>query len=246
MAAEGHEHSILYAPVNAAFDGAVRLLGLEERYGALDVPDHVVMSFFVVAVMAALFIPMSRSLRLDRPGYFQQLLELIVEKLSQMLDDIIGEGAARRYLPLIGSFAVFIFLCNFAGSFFFLQPPTQNTNVTFALSITAWVIYHLMGFREHGLPYLKQFLGPVPSIWLMPLMLPLEIISHSARALSLGLRLYGNIFGEHLALGIFVGLVPFLVPLPLMALGLFAAFVQTFIFIILTTIYIAGAEASEH
>ena len=83
-------------------------------------------------------------------------------------------------------------------------------------------------------------------MWLWPLLLPIELISHAARALSLGLRLYGNIFGEHVAVGIFAGLIPFLVPLPLMALGLFAAFIQTFIFIMLTTLYIAGAEAEEH
>ena len=95
--------------------------------------------------------------------------------------------------------------------------------------------------------YFKQLLGPgPPPWWLWPMMIPLEIVTHLARVVSLGVRLFGNIFGEHLAVGVFFGLVPFLVPLPLMALSLFAAFIQTFIFIMLVTIYIAGAEASEH
>ncbi len=246
MAAEAH-HSILYRPVNAAWERIAAATGIESRFGPSEVPDHVVMALFVLALIAALVVPLRFRLRRSEPGWFQQLFELIVGGLSNLLDDVIGEGAARRFLPLIGSFAVFIFLCNFLGQIFFLQPPTQSPYVTFALSITAWAFYHLMGLRAHGIGYLKQFLGPgPPPMWLWPLMVPLEILTHAARVLSLGIRLFGNIFGEHIAAGVFFGLIPFLVPLPLMALGLFAAFIQTFIFIMLTTVYIAGAEASEH
>ncbi len=243
MAAEGH--SVLYQPANALWQGAVSAVGLEDRLGRVEIPDHVVMVLLVLVLCALVFVPLSRSLRRDRPGKLQQLLELVFEGLHNTVEDVIGHGAGKRYLPLIATFAVFIFLSNLAGAFFFLQPPTQSVNTTFALSITACVLYHLIGLRHHGLPYLKQFLGPVPW-WLWPLMLPIELITHAARVLSLGLRLYGNIFGEHLVLGIVAGLVPFLLPLPLMALGLFAAFMQTFIFVILTTTYIAGAEASAH
>ncbi len=245
MAAGGEEqHSVFYKPFNAAFDKAVDVLGLQERFGHTDVPEHVVMSFVVCAAIAALTIPLSRSLKRESPGWFQQTAEIFVGSLRNLLDDIIGEGGARRFMPFIGTFAVFIFLSNFAGHFFFLQPPTQNTNVTFALSITAWICYHIMGLRKHGFSYFKQFLGPEP--WLIPLMLPIEIVSHFARCLSLGMRLFGNIFGEHVAVGVFFSLVPAFLPLPLMALGLLAAFVQTFIFVILTTMYIAGAESSDH
>lgn len=246
MAAEG-EHSVLYEPVNRVWEGIASATGIEERFGHISVPDHVVMAIFVLFVSALVFIPLSRTLKRDKPGKFQQMMELLFEGLYNMIEDLVGHGAGRRFLPLIGSFAVFIFLSNLTGGIFFLQPPTQNPNTTFALSVIAVVIYHLMGLRAHGLGYFKQFLGPgPPPVWLWPLMLPIELISHAARVLSLGLRLYGNIFGEHVALGIFVGLVPFLVPLPLMALGLFAGTIQTFIFIILTTLYIAGAEAEEH
>lgn len=245
MAAGGEEqHSIFYKPFNAAFDTVVDALGMQERFGHVDVPEHVVMSIVVCVTIAAVAIPLSRSLKRDSPGHFQQVMEVFVGSLANMLDDLIGEGGARRFLPFIGTFAVFIFLSNLAGQFFFLQPPTQNTNVTFALSITAWVCYHIMGLRKHGLAYFKQFLGPVP--WLIPLMLPIEIVSHFARCLSLGMRLFGNIFGEHVAVGVFFSLVPAFLPLPLMALGLLAACIQTFIFVILTTSYIAGAESSDH
>jgi F-type H+-transporting ATPase subunit a len=220
------------------------VLGLEARLGDVHVPDHVCMALFVMLLCAAVFIPMRRSFSLENPSKFQQLLELLVQGLRGLLEDIIGHGAGRRYLPIIGSFAVFIFLSNFSGQFFFLQPPTGNPNTTFALSLSAFAYYHFAGLRAHGLSYFKQFLGPVPALF--PLFIPLEIISHLARAVSLGLRLFGNIFGEHLAAGVFFALVPFVVPFPLMALGIFGSLLQTFIFVMLTTVYIAGAEASEH
>ncbi len=245
MAAGGEEqHSIFYKPVNAVFDTVVDALGMQDRFGHTDVPEHVVMSLAVMVSIAAVCIPLSRSLKRDEPGWFQQIAELFVGSLRNLLDDVIGEGGAKRFLPFIGTFAVFIFLSNMAGQFFFLQPPTQNTNVTFALAITSWVCYHIMGLRKHGLAYFKQFLGPVP--WLIPLMLPIEIVSHFARCLSLGMRLFGNIFGEHVAVGVFFSLIPLFLPLPLMALGLLASTIQTFIFVILTASYIAGAESSDH
>lgn len=244
MASE-ETHSILYKPVNAVWDRVAAATGLEERIP--EIPEHVVMAFFVVFLVALLTIPLRSRLRKRDPGWFQQLMELVTQSLSNMLEDIIGHGAGRRFLPLIGGFALFIFLSNFIGQFFFLQPPTQNVNTTFTLAIFACVFYHFMGLRQHGIGYFKQFLGPgPPPAWMWPLMVPLEIVSHLARVLSLGVRLFGNIFGEHMAAGIFFALVPFLVPLPLMALGVFASFMQTFIFIVLTTVYIAGAEAEEH
>jgi F-type H+-transporting ATPase subunit a len=243
-AAEGHAQSIFYGPVNRVWDALASRIGIEGRFGPTDVPEHVVMSLVVLAAVCVMVVPLRARLRPNDPGWFQQFAEVVVQSLSNLLDDVIGEGASRRYLPMIGTFAVFIFLSNLAGQFFFLQPPTQNTNTTFALSITACLFYHWNGVRSHGFGYLKQFLGPVP--WLIPLMLPLEIVTHIARVFSLGIRLFGNIFGEHTAASIFFGLVPFLLPLPLMALGLFASFIQMFIFVMLTTIYIAGAEAEAH
>lgn len=235
-----HAVSIFYEPVNWLWDRIGPPLGL----GHLEVPDHVVMSLVVLGIISALVIPLRARLSRENPGPFQQILETVVEALANMIDDVVGEGAARKYLPFIGAFAFFIFIANLTGQFFFLQPPTQTIWVTLALALVSFLFYHAVGFREHGFAYLKQFLGPVP--WLIPLMLPIELISHFARVLSLSIRLYGNIFGEHLAVGIFFGLVPFLLPLPLMALGLLAAVIQTFIFIILSTLYIAGAEAEAH
>ena len=242
MATEEH-HSYLYEPVNRIWHWGVETVGFGERLGDVEVPDHVVMGLFVVGVVAAIFIPLRSRLSLDEPSKLQQMLELFVQGLSGLMEDVIGPGASRRFMPMVGALGVFIFLSNINGLFFFLQPPTANTNTTFALAITAWVYYHLVGIKKHGLAYFKQFLGPIPAMFL--LFIPLEIVSHSARVLSLGLRLFGNIYGEHSVANVFF-MIPLLVPFPMMALGLFGAALQTFIFCMLTIVYIAGAEASEH
>ena len=236
-------HSVFHGPVNSVWHWSLETTGLDARFGEIEVPDHVVMGLFIVAVVAAAVIPLRSRLSLDRPGKLQQMLELFVETFAGLMEEVIGPGAAKRFMPFIGALGVFIFLSNMSGLFFFLQPPTANTNTTFALAITAWCYYHLQGLRKHGLAYFKQFLGPIPAMFL--LFIPLELISHFARVLSLGLRLFGNIFGEHTATSVFF-LIPFIVPFPMMALGIFGGTLQAFVFCMLTIVYIAGAEATEH
>lgn len=208
-------------------------------------PDHVVMAMLAVAIIAAILIPVGRRLSVDRPGKLQQSLELLMTGLEDLVEEVVGHGTGRRFLPFILSLAFFIFVCNIFGLFYFLQPPTQVTSTTFALSITAFLFYNVVGVRSNGLfNYLKHFAGPLPL--LAPLMVPIEIISHLARILSLALRLFGNIFGEHTAKGIFVAIFPFLLPWPMMALGIFGSLLQAFIFIMLTMAYLNGAVAEEH
>lgn len=255
-AAESSEHevhSIVYGPVNAVWDWFVHATGLDSvGWVGAHVPDHVAMSLFVMVLCAALFIPMRFVLKRDRPGKFQQMLEILVEGLDSLLDEVVGHGASRRYMHFIGALAVFILFSNLCGLFFFLQPPTQNVNVTFALSITAFLYYNWAGLKTHGLAYFKQFVGPVgglPVLMAVPfglLFLVIEPISHAVRALSLSVRLFGNIFGEHTVASQFFEIAPIVVPIPVMLLGLFAAMLQAFIFIMLTMVYLAGAEATDH
>ncbi|HEY0141419.1 MAG TPA: F0F1 ATP synthase subunit A [Thermoanaerobaculia bacterium] len=228
-----HEHSILYEPFNKlwrlAFD--------------FDVPDHVIMALLVLLISCIVFPLVSRKISKDNPSGFQQFLELIVGGLKGLLNDIVGPHS-ERFLYIVGAFAVFIFISNIMGLFFFLQPPTGNVNTTFALSLTAFLYYNWQGIKTQGLGhYLAHFAGPVPL--LAPLMFPIELIGHFARILSLGMRLFGNIFGEHTATGMFMGMLPFIVPWPMMGLGIFGSFLQTFVFIMLTMVYIGGAVATE-
>ncbi|MFL6246510.1 MAG: F0F1 ATP synthase subunit A [Thermoanaerobaculia bacterium] len=229
-----HEHSILYEPFNAI---AKPILGFV-------VPDHVIMALLVLLISCIVFPLASRRFSKDNPGGFQQFLEIVVSGLKALLEDIIGHGASHKFLYIIGGFASFIFVSNLFGLFFFLQPPTGNPNTTFGLGLTAFLYYNYQGIKTQGLGhYLKHFMGPMPL--LAPLMLPIELIGHFARILSLGMRLFGNIFGEHTATGIFMGMLPFVLPWPMMGLGIFGAFLQTFVFIMLTMVYIGGAVAAE-
>lgn len=229
-----HETSIIYGPVNY----------LLKKFG-LYAPDHVLMGILVLLICSIIFPLMARNISRDDPGPFQLFMEWLIGGLKSLLEDIIGHDASKRFLPIITALTVFIFMSNIFGIFFFLQPPTGNTNTTFALSIVAFLYYNWIGIREQGpVNYLKHFMGPV--LWLAPLMFFIEIIGHFARILSLAIRLFGNIFGEHTATGIFMGLVPFVIPWPMMGLGIFGSVLQTFIFIMLTMVYIGGAVATDH
>lgn len=231
-----HEGSILYGPVNTLWHS------VQHKF-AWDIPDHVIMAALVLLISLIIFPLATRRLSRENPSGLQQILELTVGGLKGLLHDIIGHHG-DQFLYIIGAFAVFIFISNMFGLFFFLAPPTSNPNTTFALSISAFLYYNYKGIRTQGLlHYLKHFAGPV--WWLAPLMFPIELIGNFARILSLSMRLFGNIFGEHTATGIFMGLIPVIVPWPMMALGIFGAFLQTFVFIMLTMVYISGATAAE-
>ena len=229
-----HEHSILYEPFNHIWRLAF----------GFDVPDHVIMALLVLLISCIVFPLASRKFSKDNPGGFQQFLEIIVSGLKALLEDIVGHGASHKFLYIIGGFATFIFVSNLFGLFFFLQPPTGTLSTTVALALLSFLYFNFQGIKEHGFfGYLKHFMGPV--LWLAPLFFVIEIIGNFARILSLSLRLFMNIYGEHTATSIFAGLVPIVVPWPLMALGLFTALLQAFIFATLSSVYISLATAHE-
>ena len=160
-----------------------------------------------------------------------------------------GSGpTGRKYLPLVGTIGLFILVCNLSGLVPGLMAPTSNVNVTLGCAISVWVFYHIEGIRAQGLvKYLKHFAVPPGSpVVLAPLMLVIETISHMARVMSLTLRLFGNIYAEELVILILASLVPFFVPLPMMALGLLTSSLQAFIFVMLTMSYLGGAVATDH
>jgi F-type H+-transporting ATPase subunit a len=154
----------------------------------------------------------------------------------------------KRYLPVIFTLGLFILLGNYAGLIPGLMAPTSNINVTVGLAITTWVYYHFQGFKKQGVvAYLKHFaVPPGAPVWMAPLMLVIELISHTSRLLSLSLRLFGNIFGEELVIVILGSIIPFIIPLPMMFLGLITGGLQAFIFVLLSIIYLQAAVAVEH
>ena len=251
----GEHHSILYRPVNALL---IRLLG-EPPVGRLSpgqaaflfpdgkeawIPDPAIMTLLLLAIFAIFFPWAARRYRRDTPGKLQSFLEMLVSGLRGLVDDAIGDGAHRRYLPIIGTFAIFIGVANLFGLFFFLQPPTASLSTTVALALVSFFYFNREGIKAHGVfRYLGHFTGPM--LLIAPLFFVIEIIGTFARILSLSLRLFMNIYGEHATTGVFASLVPIVVPWPMMALGIFTAFLQAYVFALLSAVYVQIATAHE-
>lgn len=171
-------------------------------------------------------------------------IELVVGGAYGMMSDMMGAKKAQFFLPLIGTCALFIFFSNALGLVPGFLPPTDNLNTTASMAVVIFLATHIYGVKEQGLgPYIKHFMGPV--WWLAPLMLIIEVISHLARPFTLAVRLAANMTADHMVLAIFTGLVPFLVPLPMYALGLIVVSVQTLVFCLLSTVYISLAISHE-
>lgn len=178
------------------------------------------------------------------PGFgLRNFFEVFTEAFYGLLQQILGPKQAKRYLPFVGSLAIFIFFCNLLALIPGFLPPTATLKTNLALSIPVFVMTHYYGLREHGFSYLKHFTGPV--WWLAPLMIPIEIISHLIRPFSLAIRLMVNMTADHMILSAFFGLVPLLVPVPFLLLGVLVVIIQTMVFCILTMVYISIAIAHE-
>lgn len=175
---------------------------------------------------------------------FRNTFEIIAEKLYGLVESTMGHHAAPIYYPLIGTLFLFIFICNVVGLIPGFLPPTENLNTTLALGVFVFVYYNIEGFRANGIGYLKHFMGPV--LWLAPLIFLIEVASNVVRPLSLGLRLRGNISGDHLVLGLALEKLPYLVPTLSYGLGLFVSFIQAFVFCLLTMVYISMSTSHDH
>lgn len=204
--------------------------------------DHVWMAFFIM-IFCVLFFGYWKKKYNVYPGFTQQILEAYFRFIENLVKDMIGP-AGRKFIPVIGTLGIFILLANLMGLIPIFKSPTSNVNVTFGCAAFIFIYYHAMGIKHQGLiGYIKHFAGPV--WWLAPLFFPVEIIGHFSRPLSLTIRLFGNIFGEDTIIAILFTLAPFLVPLPMMCLAIFTSLIQTLVFIMLSSVYIAGAVAHE-
>ncbi len=177
------------------------------------------------------------------PGRLQNFLEVVIDGLRNLLIDTMGEDG-MRFFPLMATLAMVILVCNLGGIIPGMYSPTANINTNASMAIVVFLLTHIVGVKIHGIKYLKQFMGPV--WWLAPLMIPVEIIGHLARPLSLTMRLFGNIFGEDLVLIVLLLLAPFLIPLPMLALMIFTSVLQAFVFMLLAMMYISGAMEEAH
>jgi len=223
----------------AAFFG---LFGIHVHDPNHFVPDYIVMSLIVAILLILLFSLSARNIQII-PGKGQSVLELIVQAFESQLTEIVGEEG-RKFLPLIATVGIFIFSANLIGLVPGMMSPTSKLNVTVACALVVFFYYHWQGIKTQGpVKYLKHFFGPIPA--LAPLLLPIEIISHFSRVVSLSVRLFGNIFAEELLIVVMASIIPFFLPLPFMAIAIFTSLIQAFVFVLLSCIYIAGAVAHE-
>ncbi len=229
---------------------------MRDKLGIQQFPSHFTLTHVLSVAMVLLFVTIG-ALAFRReaarggekaivpPAKFtlRNLFEMFTDGVLSVATGVMGEKNAKRFLPLIGTLAFFIFFSNCLALLPGFAPPTATLKTNLALALTVFFLTHAFGVKEHGLAYFKHFLGPV--IWLAPLMLPIELVSHIARPLSLSLRLLGNIAADHKVVSAFFALVPLLVPVPFLILGVMVCIVQTLVFCLLTMVYIQGAVAHE-
>jgi F-type H+-transporting ATPase subunit a len=204
---------------------------------------HVTYAWVVMLVLLILGSMAAKGLEMVPKGA-QNVFEVVITGIEDFMISITGEEG-RFVFPLIASLGFFILFSNYLGMIPGFFSPTADINTTAACALISVVFTHVIGIKFHGVKYIKHFMGPV--WWLVPLIMPIEIIGHIARVLSLSIRLFGNVFGEELVLGILFFLAGFyLAPLPMMFLGLFTGFIQAFIFCLLSMMYFAGAIEHAH
>jgi F-type H+-transporting ATPase subunit a len=233
------------------------------------IPNHVAMELVVFLLSAVFFLWVRSRLSVERPGGVQQCLEMLLTNpmgvgIRDLLEENIGHDASK-YLAMLGSIGIFVLICNLISLVPGFESPTANNSVPLGCAVVVFIFYNWAGLRHHGpLRYGKHFLGPVPLM--APIMLPVEIVSHLARLLSLTVRLWVNMFVSEMLYGAFLGLTlalfifvrnlsalgyllvpfPLLIPPIFMLLHIFVGLLQAFVFTLLPAIYLGGAVAEEH
>lgn len=221
----------------------LRALHIQPQYPDAPITNAVAMEILVVAFLVIVFIMVRSRLSVESPSGLQHMFEGINGFVEGQSRDVIGHHS-ERFTPFLVTLGLFILIANLFGVVPGLESPTGSPVVPLGCAICAFVYYQVQGFRTGGVGYLKHFLGPM--WWLSPLMLPLEIISHLARLMSLTIRLYANMFAGDMVTLVFFSLIPVAVPVIFLGLHIGVALLQAYIFVLLTTVYLAGAVATEH
>jgi len=218
--------------------------------GSLGLPDAIATSLLVAmglilfaVVVRGRLVAAVQSVEPEDGVTLRNVAEAFVEAIQGLAEGVIGHGA-EKYVPLLATFFIFILISNLLGLVPGFAPPTSDFNITFALGLVSFVAYNYYGARAHGVGYAKQFLGPM--LLLAPLMLLVEIFSHAFRPISLGIRLFANMFADHKVVEMFTNLTKVGVPVLFYLLGSFVSVVQAFVFTMLSAIYIALAISHDH
>lgn len=221
----------------------LRAVHVQPVYPGAPITNAVSMELLVFVILVAYFVYVRATLAVEKPGGAQHLAEMTHEFVSESSESIIGHGS-ERFISYLTALFLFILLSNLMGLVPGLESPTANVTVPLGCALVTFFYYHYHGIRSNGIGYVKQFLGPV--WWLYPLLLPIEIISHLARVLSLTVRLYANMFAGDMLTLAFFSLVPIGIPLIFLLLHLGVAGIQAYVFMLLATIYLSLAVAHDH
>jgi len=230
---------VLAGPANAVLNA----INFPAKDPANPWSDWLVCEILVFLLVILLFGYLRARLSVDRPGKLQHVFELTYEFVHASAEEVVGH-AGPRYVAFFGTIFLFILFMNLIGLIPGFESPTQFTMVPLGLAVVTFLFYHGAGLRANGAGYIKQFLGPMLAI--APLMLPIEIISHFARPLSLTIRLYANMFAGETVYLTFVTLTKVLVPVIFIGLHMFVSFLQAYIFMLLAMVYVGGAVSHEH
>lgn len=211
--------------------------------------EWIILSHLVLVIAAVFLVSRAATSKLQLvPTGSQNAMEAFLQGVISMGAETMGEKNARKYLPLIGSLGLVVLFSNLLGVIPGFESPTGNINFTLSLAIIVFVYYNYLGIKTNGvIKYFAHFMGPIPV--LAPLMFPIEIISHVSRVVSLSFRLFGSIKGDDMFLMVLLMLVPWILPLPGFFLLSAFALLQSFIFMILTYVYIAGSimmDSEDH
>lgn len=239
------EHPILFLNLLFGKLGLPVVASASEAHSILQflLLPHVTYTWVIMILLFALGAMASKRLEMIPRGG-QNFFETVLVGIENFMIDITGEEG-RFAFPVIATLGFFILFSNYMGMIPGFFAPTASINTTLACALIVVVYTHIIGIKFHGVKYIKHFMGPI--WWLTPLIMPIELIGHFARVLSLSIRLFGNIMGEELVLAILFFLAGlYLAPLPMMFLGLFTGFIQAFIFCLLSMMYFAGAIEEAH
>jgi len=218
----------------------------------LGLQAHTAIMLYIILALGLFSYLISRRLEIV-PDNIQSVAELLVGGIKGLVEETMGHHGSK-YFPLIATFGIYILISNLLGLIPGFLPPTSNLNTTAGLAIIVFFATHIIGIKEHGIKYLKHFIGPIEGlpiilmIIMAPLMIFVETISHLVRPVSLSLRLFGNIMGHELVVGVLLMLMPLAYPLLALstALGVLVVFIQAFIFSLLSMMYIGGALEEPH
>jgi F-type H+-transporting ATPase subunit a len=225
-------------------DGLLRALHLPPQYPQAPISNAVAMQVLVFVILVVVFALVRSSLSVDNPGPLQHIFEGVHGFINAQSEEIIGHHSSQ-YTPYLAALGYYILVSNLIGLVPGFESPTGvSPSVPLGCAILSFLYYHAQGFKHGGPGYLKHFAGPMPL--LAPLMVPIEIISHLARVLSLTIRLYANMFAGDMVTLVFFSLVPLGIPVLFLTLHIGVSFLQTYIFVLLVTVYLQGAVATDH